>query len=276
MRTKTRTQVKPRPFANLGASCYINATLTALCGIQLFRDTLKNIYDADAERLDRVLWPAATGHRFGALKSTEARTTNEERLAVTFRACFEPPAGTGLVPVLLTKRFYKGRQEDAHEFFLRFTAEEDSVPRLSAALSGLDSPQLTCSQCGWQRPAAIERFNHLALQICGMDGSLVRSVQQAMDMYLQPETIHLRHWMCENSQCVLSRASDRSPCKVPSIITPPRVLIVQLVRWKNVGNRRTCLFHAVIPDMVLAVSGVPILFVTRMALTAMKVSISEK
>ena len=75
-------------------------------------------------------------------------------------------------------------------------------------------------------------------------------------MYLQPETIHLRDWMCENSQCVLSRASDRSPIKVPSITTPPRVLIVQLVRWKNVGHRRTCLFHAVIPDMVLAVSGV--------------------
>ena len=102
---------KPRPFVNLGASCYINATLTALFGIQLFRDTLKNIYDADAERLDRVLWPAATGHRFGALKITDARTTNEERLAVTFRACFEAQAGTGLVPVLLTKRFYKGRPQ---------------------------------------------------------------------------------------------------------------------------------------------------------------------
>ena len=247
---------KPRPFVNLGASCYINATLTALFGIQTFRETLKNIYDAHAQRLERVLWPAATSHRVRVLEVTDARTTNEERLAVTFRACFEPQAGTGVVPVLFTNRFYNRQQEDAHEFLLRSIANEESAPMLSAALSGVDAPQLACSRCGWQRPAAIERFNHMSVQICRMDGSPVHSVQQAMDMYLQPETIHLRDWICENNHCVLSRAGDCSPNKVHSITTPPRVLIVQLVHWKNEANRRICLFHAVTPEMVLDVSGV--------------------
>ena len=97
---------RPRPFANLTASCYINAGIMACFGVQSFREVLYNIYTSRQRRLDAVLLPAAThpdiSLRISIQKGNGPRTTHEERLAVTFKAVFEPQAGMLMLPRLFT------------------------------------------------------------------------------------------------------------------------------------------------------------------------------
>ena len=47
---------KPRPFYNLGNSCFINASLTALFGPSPFRTAILDIFSADEQRLRNALW----------------------------------------------------------------------------------------------------------------------------------------------------------------------------------------------------------------------------
>ena len=86
---------KPRPFYNLGNSCFINASLTAPFGPSSFRTAILEIFRADEQRLRNALWFSAVSLSGRCPESpTTVPITHEERLAVTYVASRLAPTAT--------------------------------------------------------------------------------------------------------------------------------------------------------------------------------------
>ena len=219
---------KPRPFYNLGLSCFINASLTALFGPQAFRQALSQIFVSDEQRLRNHLWPVAVSISGRHQESTaEPAITHEERLAVTLAASLRAPTdldpilrGRSMIPYLFTKHFYHDDQEDANEF-LQTIMNEDNAPRLHAQCQGLDRPTLRCRECHTERRATPEWFNWLNLSL-EHDGQLHRTIQDALNAHLQPELLTDRDFQfrCRNPDC----QSTRLPYKTSHLNVLPQVL----------------------------------------------------
>ena len=244
---------KPRPFANLTCSCYINSGVMACFGVQAFREILVTVYEARKRRLDRHLLPAAVHPAVNIdlriQEHQDPHTTHEERLAVTFKAAFEPKAGMPIVPRLFTNKFYDHNdhvQEDVMEFLLRsvLNSEEQYAPLLGNVCKGMDAPKLQCQQCTYHRGAAPEAFNMLPIPVIKNDGSLIHSVQEALHTYFDAEDVDV-NWSCLNNTCPLYKVPNRRPNKFHRISVCPQVLILNLVRWQGIGAG---LLHAVVPE----------------------------
>ena len=228
---------KPRPFYNLGLSCFINASLTALFGPQAFRDTLSRIFHTDEERLRTHLWPVAVSLSGTHQESpAEPAITHEERLAITLAASLRAPTdldpilrGRSIVPYLFTKHFYNGVQEDANEF-LQTSMNDISAPRLHAQCQGMDRPILRCRDCQRERASEPEWFNWLNLSL-EHDRRLHRTVQDALNAHLEPELLQDRDFQfrCTNPEC----QSTRLPYKTSHFNVLPQVLCIQLKRWRS-------------------------------------------
>ena len=227
---------KPRPFYNLGNSCFINASLTALFGPSPFRTAILDIFRADEQRLRNALWKTAISPSGKSPESpTTVPITHEERLAVTYVASRRAPTATdnvacgkAVVPWLFTRRFYDRDPEDAHEFLRALFSE---APRLNALAQGLDTPILRCSVCGSERLAFPEDFTQLGLALRHENHGRVDSVQTALDIFLEPEIMPADFlWVCDNADCPSPR---QRPTFTHNLTTKPDVLCIQLKRWSN-------------------------------------------
>ena len=254
---------KPRPFVNLGLSCYINAGVMACFGVPSFREVLYNVYETRRKRLDMSLLPAATNPSIGArpviLEVANPHTTDEERLAVTFKAAFEPPAGKAMLPRLFTNRLYKRSQEDVMEMLLDSVLNQSQAPSLGQVCAGFDAPKLVCPQCAWQRDAFPEAFTTLSLPVRTEDGTYVCSVQDALNCYFEPEPVSV-DWCCQNEDCPLHNVIDCKPLKHHRISIHPQVLVLSLKRWqrevrRDGSVRAEALLHAVTPERCVQVQG---------------------
>ena len=226
----------PRPFANLGFSCFVNASLTALFGPAAFRDVFRTIVSEEEASLRESLWPAATSASVDE-PGSPATTTEEQRLAVTYYAAMRPSTGadplkrgSAVVPWLFTRRHFRGAQEDAQEFLMR-VLQARSSPRLHRLCLGLDEPLLLCGDagCGASRAAAPEAFSWLQLPLRGASG-LLTTVQAALNSYLAPAPVGPDFsWSCPHPGC----GSRSIPSLQHRLVELPRVLCVQLVRWRH-------------------------------------------
>ena len=237
----------------------------ACLGVQSFREVLRNIYETQKQRLDVTLLPAASNQSITAhptiAEVPNPSTTDEERLAVTFKASFESPAGVGMLPRLLTNKFYRRRQEDVMEFLLDsvLNSDQEHAPRLSQACAGLDAPKLVCPHCAWERAAAPEAFTSISLPLRRENSSLVGSVQEALHAYLEPEPVSV-DWCCQNEDCPLYNDVDRRPHKRHRISIHPQVLVLHLKRWQTEVRRDGrvrihALRHAVTPERRITLQG---------------------
>ena len=228
---------KPRPFFNLGNSCFINASLTALFGPQAFRNTLSQIFSNDEHRLRQHLWATAVSMSGTHQESiAEPAMTHEERLAVTLAASLRAPTaqdpcvrGRSIIPYLFTKHFYNAEQEDAHEFLVTILTELNA-PRLHAHCEGCDTPVLRCRDCSTERDATPEMFSWLSLSL-EHEGKLHHAVQAALNAHLQPELLTDEDFQfrCSNPEC----QSTRLPYKTSNLTVLPQVLCIQLKRWRG-------------------------------------------
>ena len=130
---------------------------------------------------------------------------------------------------------------------------ETNAPRLHRACQGLDTPTLRCREanCGTERAAAEEWFNWLSLPLVH-DGQLHRTVQEALDAYLQPELLDDDDFpfRCGNPTC----QSTRLPYKTSHLTVLPAVLCVQLKRWRT-NRDEDALLHDVQCDEHLRCQG---------------------
>lgn len=229
---------KPRPFFNLGHSCFINAALTALFGPMAFRQQLLQIFQTNEERLRRTLWPTAVSisgtHREPVIAPA---ILHEERLAVTYVTSLRAPSetdniarGRAIIPYLFTHRFYHRNQEDANEFLQALMTEADA-PRLHRICQGLDTPILRCRYCHSERRSAPEWFNWLSLPLVHDGVNLHMTVQEALNAYFEPELLTDTdfRYRCDNAEC----QSVELPYKVHDLTVLPHVLCLQLKRWRT-------------------------------------------
>ena len=255
---------KPRPFFNLGNSCFINAALTALFGPVAFRNVLAQIFEEDEARLRRHLWSTAVSisgtHRE---KVAAPAITHEERLAVTYATSLRAPTdlddvprGRAIIPYLFTHRFYHRNQEDANEF-LNTIMMEANAPRLYQTCQGLDNPILRCRDCHTERRSEPEWFNWLNLSLVH-DEHLHVTIQEALDAHFQPELLTDEDFpfRCANPHC----HSTQLPYKISHLTIPPQVLCIQLKRWRT-HRVEDALLHVVRCDEELRCQGV--LYVRR-------------
>ena len=186
----------PTGFVNLGASCFVNATLQAVLRVPGFQEAIRSGSSA-TER---------------ALRSTFALMTSS----------------TAVVPTPITDLFYRGRQEDAHEFLVNLFAECPSVHNIFA---GQEMPSLRCKHCRAGRDCVMETF--LMLQLSLMGASPARSIQEALHNYLRAEVeqTDYQDWCCYNAECFEhGRALDK-PLHGTNIISWPSCLVLALKRW---------------------------------------------
>ena len=232
---------KPRPFFNLGNSCFVNASLTSIFGVNAFREVLLQAFaDADESALTS-LWPVATSvsgmHQ--EPPGIVPAVIEQLRLAVTYVACMRAPTasddlsrGRSVIPYLLTNRHYHNVQQDAHEF-LQALLLHAQAPDMHGLLAGVDAPKLICRDCGCWRLAEPEGFSCICLPLISQEGTLLASVQAAIDAYFVPAEVGVGfHWCCDmDGGC----SSERLPLKQQHVSIAPRVLCLQLVRWHAEG-----------------------------------------
>ena len=145
------------------------------------------------------------------------------------------------------------------EFLLDSVLNQDHAPSLGEVCAGIDAPKLVCSQCPWQRNAAPEAFNMLTLPVRTEAGVLVRSVQEALDAYFEPEPVSV-DWCCLNEDCPLHNVVDCRPYKHHRVSIHPQVLVLNLKRWQREvrpdgSARAEALLHAVTPGVRVTVQG---------------------
>ena len=184
-------------FANLGASCFINAGLQVIFSVPRLCQAIETGTSETEQALQTVL---------GLVRHAQGR----------------------VMPKPITDMFYEGRQQDAGEFILRVLAECSAAHHL---LGGEEAPRFRCQHCNYTRPLSMERF--LSLQIPLMAATPARSVQQALDAYLAAEHVQadVQNWCCLNFDCLdASRACD-DPLHTTDISVWPEVLLLFLKRW---------------------------------------------
>ena len=269
--------VKPRPLRNMmheadsgGGSCWINSAVQALVANQPIRRALEQLYNSHRESYATDLWriekagrsallraddPRLLIDHFGRFRERDAsRRRTDERLAITCRAMYDEPLTQVHIPLLMTQRFYRGRQEDAAELLTQRLVDPDYSPCVSQCLRGLDRPVLLCAACDdFTRPATEESFTTLAVPIISpvAPHGLIDSVQDALDAFFAIEPMpEDTVWQCGNPAC----RSTVAPRKRHVLATPPSVLCVTLNRWRR-HEAGQALLHHVHPSLGVTVGG---------------------
>ena len=108
----------------------------------------------------------------------------------------------------MNKSYYRGRQEDAHEFLMLILSVAHEQP-LVDMITGRDTPWLQCIQCGFRSPAGVEDFGVLSLHIRTQDSQELRSVRHVVSK----RTVHCSssNWLCPSfvgcPACILCMGS---------------------------------------------------------------------
>ncbi|CAE7621665.1 Usp17lc [Symbiodinium sp. CCMP2592] len=207
----------PPGFVNLGASCFINASLQAVISVPALKTAILN----------------------GSSNSEVALQAILQQLT----------GGKHVTPRTITSDWYHGRQEDAAEFLVRLLVE---TPALHPPLRGLEVPRFRCRHCDWERPSQPEEF--LSLHLPLVYGEPQYSVKAALDAYLADAQVRheFRGWTCGSAECAASDRAFDAPLGLTNIQNWPRVLMLVLKRWETIHN---VIGHKVHCDNTLAVAG---------------------
>lgn len=224
--------VAPRPgagLANLGNSCFLNATLQCLAhtpqaALSLLEFPLRE-GDGSAEASSRALRDVLGG------MLTRSRAMAPRKL---------------LSKLSEMGPFSRSRQEDAHEFLraLLDAASRGFGPRrvrgrsldpVSAVFTGELASVLSCPACGFESKS-VEAFSDLSLEP-------VVSVRRALGAFFATETLDADNtWTC--SRC--GRAVRAT--KTVSLETPPEVLVIHLKRYASASLRAKVQCHVAFDD----------------------------
>jgi len=235
---------KPRAFHNAlkqgkggEGSCWLNAALQAMWAPLRVKACLRT------------------------LPSNEARTV-QDRVAQTFRMCYEGEMTAALYPNLLADLFYRGQLEDVAEFLTRMLNTE-----LHSLQDLFRTPMrafLCCQRpgCEWRRhiDAEFQRpmSHHLSLR--RSDGTDIRSVKEALSLYPRARKVDRKfRWECGGCGC------PEPPIKKHVIEACPDVLLLFLDRWVDdviegiygAERRRRNLLHPVEPTREIHFGGQP-------------------
>ena len=280
----------PRPFVNVGDSCYINALLQAMFAVNAVRELLVTHFQAGQQGLREDLWAvsldgdspvqvaggrarAASGMQTLTLTARARQRSVLDRLAVTYATCMSSPVSRPVFAGLFARRhfhgglgrrvnslarpfpsgMYRGEQADPHDFFIgQLTPHAHQLQELFA---GDRAERIICRSCSRPRPelAAVDAFYGLTVDI---NHETVTSVQQAVDRHFRPEHLEsLRGWEC-------TYCSDVAPPDhAPVLVAAPKALMVHLVRWLTEGYvegqggvaRQRLVGKRIVPDQVLRV-----------------------
>ena len=252
-----------RAFANLGNSCFLNASLTALLSVKRFQVFLREVWDSETLATDReALAPIA----LNLVKKQNKRMalfakpdTNEQRLAATFMAALTPPQSSSQYPYLLTDLYYRERQEDAQEFISKLLFSQDLETRLIERRTRIERLCITghrdylkCLDCNCKRAVGgdgvLENMLHLPL-LRTSDNTLITSVQDAVNVHFE-EQMTDADFRFECDSC----DSKKTPAKGTEILSRPEVLIIHLVRWQH-AHAHGALLHHVDPSKTLVLQG---------------------
>ena len=242
-----------RAYANLGSSCFVNASLLALFGLQRVKNFLTRFYQRQCissvvvlrrgnedftiqnvyEDLLRTAQSLSGNHR-----ETFDIATSDDRLAVTLQISLEA-TNQSLYPYLLTHRYYHpGRQEDAHEFLQNLFGES---PELNGLFRLQELQILSCNNCTHTRSAGDYWANQLNLKLYHGENfdKLISTVQEALNSYFQRERTSDFKWKCNSCK------SEEDPWMKRVIRTAPSCLYLTLGRWPRQDEY---LKHNVYPD----------------------------
>ena len=192
----------PVGLANLGASCFINASLQSLLAVPALRAAIAT----GTEPLETALG--------SILHKLESRRGP-------------------VVPTEITGLFYRGRQEDAAEFLVVLFSE---CPALHPCLRGLEVPLLRCQHCPYERSMHPEEF--LTLQLTLVADTLLTSVQEALDHYVSYTELRrdFRDWCCTNPECISAEKALDPPVAQSRVRLWPEVLSINLKRWDGIHS----------------------------------------
>eukprot|EP00971_Amphidinium_carterae_P348001 6490264-Amphidinium_carterae.6 len=136
-------------FANLGSSCFINASSHGLFSSAAVRAVLDTAVVSTERKLQVALHSAQTSKH-------------------------------PIVPRPITAEYYHNVQGDAAEFLTNLLS---TCPQLSMLTKGVEASMLSCQHCTFSRASEPEPIGHLMLSLID-EGIPLTSVQQALDMYL--------------------------------------------------------------------------------------------
>ena len=211
---------RPCGLQNMGASCFLNATLQAVMSAAPIRRAAENVLKQNPEIMEVARNIDDMEH-----------LTLDEWLAATYgeMATEDGP----VAPTLFLKRYYHGQQEDAQEFLSRSLADWELAPATADLLRGLDRPKIRCSHCGFTIEArGAEDFRMLPLPLCRASGERLSSVTEALQEYFADEMLDDDfQWRCRDASCRRHLRDRDAPLKRNQIEIAPAVLVVQLCRW---------------------------------------------
>ena len=246
---------KPRAFYNVmherggGGSCYINAALQALLSPSLFKRILTQKWcEIDNSLREQLIATCQRRRGFGNFgEQVSELNRHEERLAAMLCVAHTAPRIEPARPYLFTDPFYVGQQDDAAAFIANLLHPEQ-VPSLSDILHGHMNQSLICTNadCKLARPSEGEAFASMQLPLLTMDGTSLRSVQEAVDAYMPDETVTLEEY------CL--RCGSTTFTKTHKIIAFPRVLLVYLNRWAG-HHVEDAILHSIDANRTLNVQG---------------------
>ena len=132
-----RDAVPDRPcgFVNGANRCFINASLQLLYASPYVRERLNSLLTHISPRVMGGLLQLASFQPPAHAIIDSDDGNNEERLAITLRLIQEHSGPGPMMPHLILKRFYRGDQEDAHEFVMRLI-QSSSAPSLACSYFG--------------------------------------------------------------------------------------------------------------------------------------------
>ena len=238
-----------RAFKNLGASCFVNASVTAILSVKRFQAFFRDYWHSEvpAEKKKTVLMKIAMNEvsnkddRKVLYNDTEAQ---EEHLAATFMAATSNPMRQSIVPYLLTDIHYnmeQAEQDDASQLMDRMMFQKDrretgQRTRLERLCSMGYQQYYRCIHCNAKVPRGDANFQ--TILYCQLDNGNVTSVQQALNLYFQEEVQPSDEWRCD------ACGSTEYPMKSQEIISMPDVLMINLERFTfNAAGQMVTLNH---------------------------------